>query len=140
MINIAKKVIKSSDLKCIEAINVSEIPKYDAVLSNSVFSYFPDFNYANTVLEKLFNKAQYVIGLIDIHDIEKKEGFINFRKANIKDYEIKYKNLNKLFYSKEFFRQFAQKHNMRIKFTKSTVDGYWNNEYVFNCYLYKQEV
>ncbi len=126
-------------MQCIEAVDVPKMPKYDAVLSNSVFSYFPDYTYANTVLEKLFIKAQYVIGLIDIHDIEKKEDFINFRKANIEDYEIKYKDLNKLFYSKEYFIQFAKKHDMNIKFTKSKMEGYWNNEYVFNCYLYKRE-
>ena len=139
LIDIAKKVLNSNDIICGEAMDipVDSSKNYDVLLSNSVFSYFSNLAYANTVLEKMYSKCKYAIGLIDIHDLDKKEKFIVYRKLQISDYEEKYKNLDKLFYPKDFFIQFAQKHNMKIKFAKSEVPGYWNNDFVFNCFLYK---
>ena len=142
LIDIAKKVLVSSDIICDEAINIP-LPSslnsgiYDFMLSNSVFSYFPNIEYANIVLEKMYDKCRYAIGLIDIHDIKKEKDFIEYRIKTIKNYTEKYNGLNKLFYSKDFFIEFAQKHNMKIHFSNSDIDGYWNNEFVFNCFMYK---
>lgn len=133
----AKQVLHTTDVSCDEAIHLKTEPKYDAVLSNSVFSYFVDEKYAYSVLEKMYEKAKHTIGIIDIHDIEKKEDFICFRKKNVKDYEKRYQNLPKFFYSKQFFLEFAESHNMDIKFTHSNTKDYWNNDFVFNCYMYK---
>lgn len=134
---IAGCVLHTDDIVCDEAINLNVSPKYDAVLSNSVFSYFIDENYAMQVLEKMYLKAERSIGIIDIHDEEKKNDFLEYRRKSITDYDEKYRNLPKLFYSKDFFADFAKKHGMEIKFVNSNMDGYWNNKFVFNCYLYK---
>lgn len=139
LIKSASQVLTSDDLTCAEAINMKTDIKYDAVLSNSVFSYFPDETYALSVLEKMYQKARHSIGIIDIHDIDKKEAFITYRKDSIKDYEERYKNLPKLFYSKKFFIDFASENGMDIKFSISDVDNYWNNNFVFNCYMYKKK-
>lgn len=139
LIEIASQVLASEDLTCAEAINMKTEIKYDAILSNSVFSYFPDETYAISVLEEMYQKARHSIGIIDIHDIDKKEEFITYRKGSIKDYEERYKNLPKLFYSKKLFMDFASRHEMDIKFSISDVDNYWNNNFVFNCYMYKKK-
>lgn len=133
----AKQVLQTEDICCDEAVHVQIVPKYDAVLSNSVFSYFVDEAYALEVLEKIYEKANYSIGIIDIHDIGKKEDFIAYRKKNVKDYEKRYQNLPKLFYSKQFFLKFAESHDMDIKFARSNTKDYWNNDFVFHCYMYK---
>lgn len=138
LIESAKKVLQSNDLSCREAIDTPVSPQYDAVLSNSVFSYFKDEEYAYDVLEKMYQKTAYSIGLIDIHDAEKEEAFITYRKTIIPDYEERYKNLPKFFYRKEFFEKFAKEHQMDICFTDSHMKGYWNNEFIFNCYMYKK--
>lgn len=137
LVESAKKVLRSQDILCDEAVNMPEEPKYDAMLSNSVFSYFVDEGYAYAVLEKMYQKTNCTIGIIDIHNIEKKEDFIAYRKRNVADYEERYKNLPKLFYAKQFFMDFAESHGMDIKFTHSNTKGYWNNDYVFHCYMYK---
>ncbi len=137
LIDIAKKVLKSKDIVCNEAINAEASPKYDCVLANSVISYFPDTEYTLGVLEKMCAKTNYSIGLIDVHDVEKKEDFVAFRRKMIEDYDAKYENLNKLFYSKRFFEEFAQKNGLKIEFSESVVENYWNNEFVFNCFMYK---
>ncbi len=135
--DIAKKVLRSKDIICGEAINAPVEPKYDCILANSVISYFHDVDYTRGVLEKMFEKTNYSIGLIDVHNIDKKEDFIAFRRKTIENYDEKYENLNKLFYSKELFADFAEKHGLKIKFSDSVVENYWNNEFVFNCFMYK---
>lgn len=135
--DIARKVLKTKDITCSEAINAETEPKYDCILSNSVISYFPNTDYTLGVLEKMFGKTNYSIGLIDVHDIEKKEDFIAYRRKNIENYDEKYADLHKLFYGKEMFSDFARRHGMKIEFYKSAVENYWNNDFVFNCFMYK---
>ncbi|MDE7294298.1 MAG: class I SAM-dependent methyltransferase [Oscillospiraceae bacterium] len=138
LIDIAKRVLHSDDLVCDEAVNCREEPVYGCVLSNSVISYFTDTQYTYAVLEKMYKKTLYSIGLIDVHDADKEADFISYRKKTIENYEEKYAGLPKLFYSREFFEEFADKHNMRIEFCPSEVENYWNNDYIFNCFMYKK--
>lgn len=138
LIGTARQVLKTQDLMCGEAISVSTTPKYDSCFSNSVFSYFPDEEYALQVLEKMYEKANYSIGILDVHDIQMKEAFIKYREEIVPDYHERYKNLPKLFYSRQLFEKFAADHDMEIVFRESAMEGYWNNQFVFHCYLYKK--
>lgn len=139
MIGIAGRVLANPiELICEEAANLSWEVKYDAVLSNSVFSYFDSYEYAEKTLEAMYNKANQSIGIIDIHNIEKEKEFIQFRKGLYQNYEERYRGLPKFFYEKSFFLDFAEKHNMSIKFTKPDMKDYWNNEFVFNCFMRKR--
>lgn len=133
----ARRVLCSEDIICAEADKMSEDIQYDAVLSNSVFSYFTNEYYALSVLEKMYKKSRYSIGLVDVHDKSKERDFLEYRKKEILNYEERYKDLPKLFYSKDFFRTFANEHKLEIVFTESNVEGYWNNRFVFNCFMYK---
>lgn len=142
-IEIAKKIFSDKqhnvcELICDEALHLPTDRKYEALFSNSVFSYFPDEKYAETVLDKMFAKTKYSIGLIDIHDIEKKNQFEEYRRRTVADYDEKYKDLKKLFYSKSFFREWARKNSCEIQFFDSDVEGYWNNQFVFDVYMYKK--
>ena len=142
LIDILKKVFKSDVLiECIceEAIDCPTNIKYDSVLSNGVFHYFSDYSYAEQVLKKMLEKTRKSIGLVDILDLDKKIDFIKFRSANIEDYEERYKNLPKLFFTKKFFTDFALKNNLDIYFNNYDVEGYWNNYYSFNCFMYKSK-
>lgn len=137
LIDIAKDVLKTEDLICSEAINTPEEPQYDCVLSNSVIAYFTDFDYARTVLEKMYKKTRYSIGLIDVFDSEKESAYVDYRRKTVENYDEKYADLPKLFYSRDFFTDFAKEHNLRIEFCDSTVENYWNNDFIFNCFMYK---
>lgn len=138
LVECSKWILKSSDIICAEAIDMDVNSQYDAVLSNSVFSYFPNEEYALEVLEKMFQKAVFSIGIIDIHDEEKKDDFYAYRRTVMEDFDERYKNLSKLFFSKSFFQEFAEKNQADILITNSKMNGYWNNEYVFNCFMYKR--
>ena len=137
LLGIAKQVLKTDDLTCDEAINMDVNP-YDVILSNSVFSYFQSIEYAKQVLNKMVKKTNYSIGLIDLHDEDKKDAFIEFRRKEVPNYDELYKDLSKQFYSKDFFDKFAKDNDLDIVFTESDIPGYWNNDYIFNCFMYKK--
>lgn len=137
LIEVAGSVLSSNDLLCDEAIHIPAAPIYDSILSNSVFSYFSDLNYAESVLEKMLEKCTYSIGILDIHDENKKSEFLQYRRSLTENYDEKYNGLDKLFYPKSFFISFAEKHGLDIMFSLSDLESYWNNEFIFNCFLYK---
>ena len=141
LIDILKKVFDDGDLKeciCGEAIECPVDTKYDAVFSDSVFHYFPDLNYAVEVMEKMVEKSRYSIGITDVYDIDKKQDYLDWRIKNDENYEERYKDLPKLFYSRKFFEDFAQENNLKIDFVDINMAGYWNNDFTFNCFMYKR--
>ena len=137
LIDMANKVLETDDLLYAPASEMPDSPVYDCLLSNSVFSYFADEAYAETVLNKMLRKAKYAIALFDIHDIAQKEAFTAYRRAEIADYEERYRDLPKLFYDKAFFERFARKNGLSIEFIDFNMEGYWNNPFIFHLIMYK---
>ena len=81
----------------------------------------------------MFLEAKKRIGLIDL------KKHLNSIEKTVEDYEVRYKNLHKFFYSREFFYDWDEKNNLEIEFHNSQVEGYWNNEFVFDIYMYKNK-
>ena len=129
---------EARELTCGEADAFDTTLTYDAALSNSVFSYFPDEAFAERVLTRMLKKTAGAIGLIDIHDADKEEEFLAYRRAAIPDYDERYKGLGKLFYRRSFFEDFARAHDLRIEFPAIEMEGYWNTPFVFNVFLYRK--
>lgn len=139
LLTIASEVLPvDSELINSEANNFNLQQKYDVILSNSVFSYFDNEQYADVVLTKMVSAMNDMLILIDIHDKDKKEAYLTYRRALIENYDEKYDGLDKLFYTKQFFVNFARKHNLIIEFFEETIEGYWNNDFVYNCCMYKK--
>ncbi|MBR1419963.1 MAG: class I SAM-dependent methyltransferase [Selenomonadaceae bacterium] len=135
-----KKILKPNDLReliCDEAINLPTEIQYDASISFGVFEYFSSIDYAREVLEKMSKKSRKMIALLEIYDESKREDFFELRRSMQKDYDERYKNLPKQFYPRKFFEDFASEHGFSIEFEPSTLEGYWNNEFVFHCYIRK---
>ena len=51
------------------------------------------------------------------------------------NYDEKYEGLDKTFYKKEMFEEFAKKVGATCTIIKPQNELYWNNKYVFDCYL-----
>lgn len=138
VIEFARKVFGTdSDIIDDEAINVPAAPKYDACVSNGVFPYFTSEEYAQKVLEIMLEKSNLSMGILHLHDKERQEEILADCRSRIENYDERYKDLQKTFYSKKFFTDFAEKHGLQIRFTKPDMAGYWNNSYVYNVYMYK---
>jgi len=139
LIEIAHKVLPhSSELSSGEADIIATEQKYDAVFSNGVFPYFPDEAYVERVLTRMLEKSRGPVGIMGLHDIETKEDYLAFRRANIPNYDELYKGLNKLFCSRSLFKNFAAAHNLDVKFPEIALDGYWNTPFIFNCFMYRK--
>lgn len=127
----------TKELYCGEAVCMDTSIKYDAVFSNSVFEYFPDEGYALKVLEKMYEKTNYSIGVLDVYDIRYKEEFVSYRESLDPEFRERYRGLPKLFLDKEFFTRFAESYHMDIRFSVADLEGYWNNPFVFDCFMVK---
>jgi len=134
----AKQVLRTTDIRCAEAAELPVEPEYDALISLSVFGYFTDEAYAEAVLEKMYQKARYVVGILELADVQKKEAYTAYRKKIIPDYETRYRGLPRLFFSREFFLKFARSHDMEVEFSPVNLQDYWNSQFYFDCYLYKR--
>lgn len=138
MLESAKQVLRTTDIRCGDASELPTEPVYDALISVSVFGYFTGLDYAEIVLEKMYRKARYSIGILDIADAEKENAYLAYRRQSIPDYEERYKGLPRLFFSKEFFTDFARAHDMEIEISPVNLKNYWNSQFYFDCYLYKR--
>lgn len=138
LVSILREVFDEGTLRecvCAEAKELPTEEKYDGLLANSVFSYFSDEAYAELVLEKMLEKTRASIVLLDVHDAEKRQDFLQARRALDPDYDERYRNLDKLFYRRSFFEEFAEKHGLSIAFRDSTIEGYWNNPFIYHVHF-----
>ena len=136
-VNYANQLIRNADIVCDEASHISENPKFELVMSDSVFQYFKDLNYAESVLSTMMKKCNGVVFLGEIHDAEKKEDLLQYRKQTIKGYDEKYKDLSKLFFEKEWLKNIAESNNFKVEFEDLSSEVYLNSKFVYNCYFYK---
>lgn len=137
LIRIAKSAVEG-DFLCSEAVKTDVSEKYDVVMADSVFQYFQDEQYGMKVLGRMYEKAEKLIVITEIHDIEKKELLLAHRRASVENYDDLYKGLDKTFYSREAMTGFAREHNLKIEIVRPQNKSYWNNDFVFDCYFVKQ--
>lgn len=134
----AKKVLWNSvEIVCDEAANLDTQEKADLVYSDSVFVYFNDLEYARRVLEKMCQKANKAILITEVYDKSKEKECLDYRRSQIEDYDEKYQWLNKLFFDKKFFEDFAKEHGLKIRFLDVNNKYYWNSKYMFSVLLTK---
>lgn len=141
LIEIAKEVLpEARELSCGEADAFDTAEKYDAAVSNSVFSYFPSEDFAARVLARMAEKVREggAIVLLDVHDKEREQAYHAYRRATIEDYEERYKGLDKYFYPRAFFEDFAKAHDMCIDFPEIPMEGYWNTPFVYHVLLQRK--
>ena len=128
-------MVKSKDLSFSEAVKIDTQNNYDVLLSDSVFQYFQTKEYVYEVLEKMYDKANKMVVITEIHDESMKNEHLAYRRSCVENYDEKYKNLDKTFYTKDMFIDFAKKVGAKCEIVKPQNELYWNNKYVFDCYL-----
>ena len=139
LIAVAEKVLKKpKELYCDEAKNLGTQVEYDAVFSTSAFEYFESEEYAEEVLDRMLKKARHSIAILDVHDAALREKYVEYRRSVIENYDERYKGLSKMFFDKDFFEVYAKGHDLDLHIESSKLDGYWNQQFVFDVYLYKR--
>ena len=139
LIETARAVVPNAcEMGAMEAADIPTEEKYDAVYSCGVFSYFPDHAYTTRVLERMLEKSRYAVGITELHDRTKRQDYLAFRRANIPNYDERYEGLGRLFFRREFFEEFAARHDLRLVFPNLEMANYWNNPFVFTCFMYRK--
>lgn len=87
------------DFSVQEAAHVDSTRRFDIVLANSVFQYFPNLEYAEEVLRIMWEKTNKMLVLLDLNDIQFADEALRIRKGSLSlgEYEKKYAGLEHLF-------------------------------------------
>lgn len=138
-IKIAKKVMPEMDFNVMEAINIANKDKFDYVFSNGCFEYFPDKDYAKTVLMKMISKAKKAVAVLDTNDIELFDLAKKIRKGALSEgeYENKYKGFEHLFFSRQYFEDIAKEKGLEIEIFNQNIKNYLNGKFRFNVIICK---
>ena len=141
LISVANKFIPNGDFCVGDALDLNNKKKYDIVLSNSVFFYFKNLNYAEKVLELMYSKSNKKIAILDVNDIKFKDIAELKRRGLLtpEDYDIKYKKNQHLYYDKSFFINFAKKVNSEIIIFDQKINNYPASGYRFNVIIDKSK-
>ena len=146
LIDLANKFFINSNFCYSDALDYlkSEKENYNIILSHGVFLYFPDLDYSEKVLSKMISLSKDKVAVLDICDFDKEE---IYKKERIKkyqekgftkeDYDKKYSGLNHLFFKKDWFRNYAEKHNLKVEIFDQNCKEYYNSRYRFNVIFHK---
>ena len=141
-IEVAKKVIPNLIVQTAEACKLPfRDNEFDAILSFSVFFYFPDYEYAERVLLEMLrvsrNGAKILIA--DIPDLSKKEMSERYRRKSLskEKYNQLYSEYPHLYYSKKWFRNFVERRGLFVKVFDQNIGGYGNSKFRFNVLITK---
>jgi hypothetical protein len=56
-----------------KGVELPQILSYDFVISNGVFHYFPDLDYAGQVLGRMIAKARRTVAIIKVSDLSRRD-------------------------------------------------------------------
>ncbi len=147
LIDLAKGFMPSSDFSVGDAREISGVTKYDVVTSHSVFQYFDDLTMAETVLNCMTDKSKRTIAILDVNDekhsdVYHAERIEKFEEQGFSEAEYwnKYRDLNHLFYTKEFFQDFAMKNNLEVLISPQNNVHYGNSKLRFNVVFHKKRL
>ena len=138
LLNLAKANLINGCFSVGEAIDLDTTEKYSHVLSFSVFLYFESYKYATAVLDKMVDKAEKSVMILDIPDIDMKAEDEAMRKSTYgADYDKDYEGLSHLYYSRDWYENYAKKNRLSCKIFDQDIEGYENGKYRFCVILTK---
>ncbi|MEK4457885.1 MULTISPECIES: methyltransferase domain-containing protein [unclassified Paenibacillus] len=139
LIGIAGFVMPEMDFSVQEAAHVDSTRRFDIVLANSVFQYFPNLEYAEEVLRIMWEKTNKMLVLLDLNDIQFADEALRIRKGSLSlgEYEKKYAGLEHLFYERNFAEKALKGKRFTINTSNQQINNYGNNKFRFNVVIEK---
>jgi len=140
LIEIANRIMPGMNFINCDACSMDINKRYDIVISNSVFQYFDNLEYARKVIDNMLAKANTKVLLLDINDKCKESESIAIRKEILgdKEYKSKYSTLKHLFYEKDWFRKIANQEDYEVEIFDQNIEGYINSGFRFNVVFTKK--
>jgi cyclopropane fatty-acyl-phospholipid synthase-like methyltransferase len=142
LIRKGKKYFPTIKFQCGEISKIDSFDKkFDLIFSHSVFHYFNDYHYANSLIKKMLSKLKDngYICILDVPEKDKEQIFKKrlINKIGIKEYKKKYGVYTHLFYKKSFFTTLAKKNDLKIKIFNQNFKSYENSKYRYNIIFQK---
>lgn len=139
LIQQARVAMPEAPFKHDEAAQLEFEPHVDFVLANGVFHYFCNEDYATQVLERMLIKANKGIAVLEIPDLASRDEAERIRRDLLTPsaYEEKYRGLEHLYYSRDWFRQLAERRGYCCELFDQCVPNYAQSEFRFNCLITK---
>jgi trans-aconitate methyltransferase len=133
----ARRALPAADLHHGDARSLAITPKYDVVLSNGVFIYFPDEQYAYDVLCRMIQKSRRAVGILDVNDAEHQREFEQMRTMSQGDQRSQYDGLEQLYLARDFFEEVAAEHGLSCQINKPRTPNSVNAKFRYHVWLRK---
>ena len=137
----ASKALPDGQFDCCEARDVPPLPEYDFVIANSVFFYFKDLDYAESVLRTMVDKARLGVAILDNPDLAHKERTLALRyqvAGGKAEYEKRYDGLDHLYFDRDWFaRVLREAGAASVVIRDQEIRGYANADGRFNVFAHK---
>ncbi len=140
LIDVTRRVLPAGDFAVLEAAELPQVPYYDLVISNGVFHYFPDLDYAGRVLDLMIAKSRRAVAVLDIPDLSRRDAAERMRRDKFKadEYERRYAGLEHLYYPSGWFLDLAATHNVDCRIFPSQIPNYIQSKFRFSAVLVKR--
>lgn len=140
LVALAAAVMPEAEIRCGDATQLPKQQRFDVVVSNGVFLYFADYEYAACVLRRMVQAATKSVGIFDVPDLAKQEEALAHRLATIgaAEYAEKYRGLDHLYYDRNWFAQTLAGEDIAITIEDQQIEGYGNSPYRFNVFIQRK--
>lgn len=138
LVAIARQAMPGAVLEVAEARDFPIRGPADVVVSNGVFLYFPDEDYAASVLHRMVATARRSVGIFDVCDLAHRDEALAERKAILGEveYDRLYRGLDHLYLDCSWFRHQLAGLPVRVEIADQAIAGYGNSRYRYNVYIH----
>ena len=143
LLEICREMMPNGTFLAVEARSLQfEDQAFDVIISTSVFHYFDDHEYAESVVREISRclRKGGRGAILDLNDAAKREEFMEQRYAHCgsrEEYERQNSGLPQLFYDKQWFISLGEKYGLSGYIEEQRIDNYRNNAYRFNYFFEK---
>jgi len=122
------------------AIDIDPSPVATHVLSCGVFHYFPDLEYAATVVRLMAAKASTSVSILDVPDLALRNESEDMRRGQLSEgeYDARYAGLEHLYYERAWLAGQFPTDEWAVSIEDQSVAGYLNTPFRFNVFARRQ--
>ncbi len=136
---IAENYMPQGEFTTCEAAALTVDDNYDFVCSCGMFQYLSGYRYAEEVVHQMIKKARKGIAVLEVSDLSREKSALKIRRGKLgqKEYDLKYKGLEHLYFYKGWFTKFSDEKENRVIIEDQSIKGYPHQSYRFNVYILK---
>lgn len=137
LVAVARAAIPTAQIDVADAIDLNVVAGFDVVVSNGVFLYFPDFEYAAEVLARMLAASQRGIAVLDVPDLARQAEATSARQKWLgeESYSQKYVGLRHLYYERDWFESTIGDSDFDVEVADQELRGYFHTPYRFNVFV-----